>query len=371
MAKFKVLLIYPNLQMVNLLPTNIAVLAAYLKEHDIDVALFDTTLYRTSNRSVDDIRVEHLQLRPFNLKEKGVGYNTTDIFDDFLKIVDGYKPDLMAVSATDDTFDLGMSLVSRARGRGIPVVVGGVFPTFEPHEAINNENVDFICMGEGEDALVELCRYIQKGKKPTGLKNIWAKIEGEVYQNPIREPIEIETLPYDDFSVFDDKRFFRPMQGKVYRMLPVAIDRGCLFNCSFCAAPVIRHLYRKTGGRQYFRIKSTKRILKELTHYISKYKADYIYFNSETFFSRKEKDIEEFGEEYASKIHLPFWCQTRIETISTRMVRVLKRMGCDRISLGIEHGNEKFRRSFLRKPFTNKEVSAAFEILNNNGMKVT
>ena len=72
MGKLKGLFIYPNLQMVTLLPSNIAILLAHLKKRDIDVRLFDTTLYKTSKKSVDDIRVEHMQLRPFNLGQKGV-----------------------------------------------------------------------------------------------------------------------------------------------------------------------------------------------------------------------------------------------------------------------------------------------------------
>ena len=57
MTKFKVLLLYPNLQMVNLIPSNIAILSAYLKEAGIETKLFDTTLYQTAEKSVDEIRV--------------------------------------------------------------------------------------------------------------------------------------------------------------------------------------------------------------------------------------------------------------------------------------------------------------------------
>ncbi|MFQ5787775.1 MAG: radical SAM protein, partial [Thermodesulfobacteriota bacterium] len=115
MNNFKVLLVYPNLQMVNLLPSNIAILSACLKQSGIDVRLFDTTLYQISEKSVDDIRVEHLQLRPFKLVEKGVDYKETDVFEDFQAVVNEYAPHIIAVSATDDTYDLGIDLVSQVR----------------------------------------------------------------------------------------------------------------------------------------------------------------------------------------------------------------------------------------------------------------
>jgi len=371
MVKFKVLLVYPNLQMVNLLPSNIAALSAYLKTADIDVRLFDTTFYRTAGKSVDEIRVEHLQLRPFNLKEKGVEYKTGDVFEDFKNMVEEYNPNLIAITATDDTFDLGVSLVARVKHKGIKVAVGGVFPTFAPAEALNNKNVDFVCLGEGEKPLVELCRKLQNDEETTDIKNIWAKKNGRTYKNVIRELIDIEMLPYEDFSLFEEKRFFRPMQGKIFRMVPVTIDRGCVFNCSFCAAPVIRKLYSSAGQGNYFRIKSIPRIINELESHVKRYGVDYIYFNTETFFSRKEEDIEEFGREYASKVGLPFWCQTRVETITEKRIKLLEEMHCDRISIGVEHGNEKFRKALLEKTFTNKQVIDAFKILNKSKIAVT
>jgi hypothetical protein len=88
MSKFRVLLVYPNLQMVNLLPSNVSILSACLRKADIDVKLFDTTFYRTAEKSVDDVRVEHMELRPFDLKEKGIVYKATDVFDFIFNIVD-------------------------------------------------------------------------------------------------------------------------------------------------------------------------------------------------------------------------------------------------------------------------------------------
>lgn len=371
MSKFKVLLVYPNLQMVNLLPSNMATLSAYLKQHGIEVELFDTTLYRTAEKSVDEIRVEHLQLRPFNLKGKGVNYKNTDVFEDFRELVNKYRPDVIGISATDDTFNLGMDLVSKLDDGKAHIVVGGVFPTFAPEEAIRHKKIDSICIGEGEKAFLELCMNIQASRDITRIKNIWTKKNGKIHKNGIRELIDIDSIPYEDFSIFEETRFFRPMQGKIYRMLPITLDRGCPFSCSFCAAPVMRRLYRDAGKGNYVRTKKVKRIIGELKFFIQKYKVDYIYFNSETFFSISDEDIKAFANEYANKIGLPFWCQTRVETITQKRIKLLKMMQCDRISIGIEHGNEKFRKKILKKNFTNKQVIDAFRILEKSNIPVT
>ena len=60
-------------------------------------------------------------------------------------------------------------------------------------------------------------------------------------------------------------------------------------------------LYVDAGHGVYFRLKNVSRVLDELKYQISEYKADYIYFNSETFFARKEQELKLFATEYAEK----------------------------------------------------------------------
>jgi radical SAM superfamily enzyme YgiQ (UPF0313 family) len=183
-------------------------------------------------------------------------------------------------------------------------------------------------------------------------------------------PIDINSLPYEDLSVFEEKRIYRPMQGKVLRMVPICMDRGCPYNCSFCAAPSQRKLYLNYCHK-YFRIKSIDRVIDEIKYQMQKNKADYIYFNSETFFARKEDYLEEFAKKYSKEIGLPFWCQTRVETITEKRVKLLENMHCDRMSIGLEHGNEGFRKKILKKHFTNKQVIESFKILEKSTIPVT
>ncbi|NQV00063.1 MAG: B12-binding domain-containing radical SAM protein [Parcubacteria group bacterium] len=357
--------------MVNLLPSNIAVLAAYLKSNGINVKLFDTTLYRTAEKSVDEVRVEHMQLRPFNLKDKGVGYKEVNVFDDFQSLVKEYCPDVIAVSATDSTYDLALALISSLKEHKSHVIFGGMFPTFSPQRAIASRYIGSICIGEGEEALLELCQRIKNSESIVDIKNLWVKVNEKIYKNQMRKPIDINNIPYDDFSVFEEKRLFRPMQGKIYSMIPISMDRGCPFVCSFCAAPSQKKLYDDAGCGPYFRAKTIDRVLKELKFQVEKHNMDYVYFNSETFFSRDDRAIAEFAKEYSSQIGLPFWCQTHVNTITEKRVKLLKDMNCDRMSVGLEHGNEEFRRKMLKKNFTNQQAIEAFNILEKNKIPVT
>ena len=370
-SKFKVLLVYPNLQMINLLPSNISILSACLKQNGFEVDIFDTTFYKTEQQSIDEKRVEILQLRPFDLTKYGLHYANTNVYDDFRKKVESFKPDLISITIVDDTLHLSIELLKTVSDLDIPVCAGGVHVIFSPEAVLSHDEVDYICWGEGEEALPELCSHLRDDLPPDNIKNIWSKKNGKIIQNSMRELVNLDEIPYNDFSIFEEKRFFRPMQGKVFRMVPVEIDRGCPYSCQFCAAPHLRALYKKETECNYYRMKSLDRVIDEIKFYIKKYRAEYIFFNSETFLAMPDAKFDEFSRRYIDEIKIPFWCQSRIETISDFKISRLVRMGCDRISIGLEHGNEEFRKKVLNKPFTNENVIKAFEILKKYSIPVT
>ena len=75
---------------------------------------------------------------------------------------------------------------------------------------------------------------------------------------------------------------------------------------------------------------------------IKKHNPEFIYFSSEMFLGVTNKDFDMFIKEY-DKIKLPFWFQTRFETISKERIKKLKDVGMLWLTIGLEHGNEKFR----------------------------
>ncbi|MDI6728710.1 MAG: hypothetical protein QMD44_07285, partial [Thermodesulfovibrionales bacterium] len=110
--KFRVLFIYPNTEMATLVPINLSLLAPCLKQAGFEVDLFDTTYYKWEDINFEQKKVELLQLKPFSYKEKGVDYKNTDMFEDLRKKVNDFKPDLIAITLVEDTFELGMSLLN-------------------------------------------------------------------------------------------------------------------------------------------------------------------------------------------------------------------------------------------------------------------
>lgn len=370
-SNFRVLFIYPNTEMATLVPINLSLLSSCLKQNGFSVELFDTTYYHWEEINFERKKVELLQLRPFSYEEKGVHYKTSDMYRDLAEKVRAYKPHLIGITLVEDTYELGASLLESIRDFDIPVIAGGVFVTFSPEEVIANPDVDMICMGEGEDALVELCQKMQSGQEYVSTQNLWLKKDGVVHKNPLRKLVDVNELPFIDYDIFDRKRLYRPMQGKIYTMIHVEIDRGCPFDCTYCEAPHLRRLFKEMGCGTYHRQKNVKRVIEEMSHLVQKYNPDYINFNSESFLAKPSSELEVFAAEYKSRIGLPFWCQMRPETVTRKKVRLLKEMGCQNMQFGIEHGNEAFRARVLNRRASNKQLLDGLKIVEESGIAYT
>lgn len=367
---FKVLFIYPNMMLMNMMPMSVSLFAAILREKGIEVKLFDTTYYRTEQQSSDEHKIEHLQVKPFNLAERGIDILTSDPYEDLGELVHDYRPDLIAMSSVEDTFPLGLSLLKSIRDYEAPKIVGGIFATFAPEKVIAEDCVDMICQGEGEEALLELCQRMIRNEDYSDIPNLWVKLNGTIIQNPMRKPVDLDGLPYPDFSIFEEKRLFRPMAGRVYRMIPIETHRGCPYTCTFCNSPASAELYTQGTGQRFLRKKSTKRMFGEIRHLVERWRPAYLYFTADTFLAMSDEELKELARLY-KQIGLPFWIQSRPETFTEERVQILEEMGCHRLSIGIEHGNEEFRQKFLKRKVSNREIVQAFRWLEKSNIQIT
>ena len=368
---FRVLFLYPNFPLSNmLLPAGVSILSAYLKEHGIETKLFDTTFYGQQEETFDEFRSSIHQLKTSKLKAFAPAKDTSAM-EDFKKLLEEFKPNLLAMSILQDTLPIGIEFAEEAHRRKIPVLAGGIYPTFSPDDVIQKECIDMVCIGEGEIMLLELCKSMATGKCYEKIPNLWIKkANGDIIKNPLGPLVNVNELPYPDYHLFEPERMFRPMQGKVLRILPIEMHRGCPYQCTFCEDPSLNVLY-KAIGENYHRAKSPKRLIEEIKYFVEEFDANYIYFNAETFFAMPTKDFNELAQLYPKEVGLPFWLQTRPETITEERVKILKEMNVSNINIGLEHGNEEFRAKVLKRRMSNSRILASLKLLNEANVPVT
>ena len=364
----KVLFIYPNTFGMNMLPPAIATFSAILKNEGHEIQVFDTTYYSTDHgNNSDGSKEEGLNVVPFSqqMKKRGMVPKNTKWEDDVKKQVNNFKPNLIALSTTEDMWELGIRVIEEIKEyikkENIPVIAGGVFPTFAPDICIKHNLIDLVCVGEGENALIDLCKKIVNKEDYSDLTNLWIKKNFKIIKkNSITKPVDINKNPIIDTSLFEENRLYRPMAGKVYKMFPVETIRGCPFTCTFCNSPDQMRLY-KGLGHNFYRKKRMDLVHKELKHFKETHKVEYMYFWADTFLGMSQKELDQFCEIY-SDINLPFWMQTRPETVNDYNLKKLSKIGLHRISFGLEHGNEDFRKEVLDRRWTNADIIEKLKI---------
>ena len=375
----RVLFLYPNERGMSTIPPSIAGLSQILKDEGHITSLFDTTFYKFDDEITiedsDAITSKALTNRPvLDIDDDDLHFKKTtkSAVDDFRKAVLDFKPDIIAVSCTETTFLRGMKIIDETRDLGIKNLFGGVFPTFAPDLVMTYSNVDMICVGEGENAMIDLANTISNKDTPSNLTNLWIRQkDGSIQKNSISRPVSIDEIPaITDIELFGEERFYRPMGGKIRRLLPVETHRGCPFTCSFCNSPGQNRLYGDgdfVKGLSFFRKKDMNLVKTEIENHIKKYNVEYIYFWADTFLAWDQNEFDQFIEMY-SKIKLPFWCQTRIETIDQGKFEQLKEVGLDRVTFGLEHGNAKFRAEVVKREYTNDSAIRKIKIVEKLGI---
>lgn len=367
--KFKVLLIHANSSMDTLIPPNLATLSACLKKAGNEVKLFDTTFYNTRGFTGDDVRMRTLQVKKTNFKDLGINFEKTDMIDDFVKMAEIYQPRLIGLSAVELTFDMGMKLINVIKSikPEIIVAVGGSHAITCPEKVISEKNVDIIAIGEAENSFIELCQKIKDNEDYSKILNFWVKKDGQVYKNKLGNPVNMEELPLQDWEIFDKRRIYKPMSGKIGRTGCFELTRGCIFSCTFC----INEYLNKTYNHKNYREKSIPKFIAEVQYFKDTYKIGYVYILAEMFLPTTKARIREFSRLWKEKVGLPFWCQVRVEGVDEENARLLEEAGCVSISAGVESGNEDFRKRVIHRMMRNQKIIDAFRILKKTKMQVS
>jgi len=368
MNNIKVLFFSANPTVMSLVPPVVALFYSIFKKDNIEMRHFDTQAYDTSALYADPNVFLHstLMAKGENIVNERTANKTKDgksIFSDFKAEAEKWQPDVIMGSATESTFLFARDLFRSVRELNIPHVLGGVFATFAPEVAIRSPEIDIVCIGEGENIIVPLSLKIKLKEDLSTLQNIWFKDStGNVVKTPLGSVVSLDEKPPFDASIYDDERFYRTMGGVMYRMFPVETHRGCPLKCTFCNSPLQDSWYKEKTGQRYFRKRSIKNVLTDIRYFVKDYNAEYFHFWADNFFSYSRQEVEEFCSEYAN-IKLPFYVQTYPTTIDDVKLKNLVEVGLDRVGIGVEHGNEEFRRKVINRIYSNKKAIAGVGLI--------
>lgn len=213
------------------------------------------------------------------------------------------KPDIVGITCVFATSKSAYKIADKFKEKGIPVVMGGSYATFNPQEAL--EHASSVVIGEAEGVWVECLKDFEKGK----LKKTY-KAE---------KLTDFKTSPIPRWDLIDTKKI---------NSILVQVSRGCPYECEFC-------LVTKMYGR--------KRRLRDIDDVINEIKASPV---KRIFFV---DDNLTFNKKYARELmkrlkplKLTWFCQSSIELAED--IELLKEMaeaGCISLLIGFESVNQE------------------------------
>ena len=286
-------------------PLGLLYLSAWLKKHDIQCEVYDSTFGTKEGLK------EHLLNAEFQILALYTNLMTKCNLLELIKFVR-----------------------SEATLAGTKIVLGG------PDVTYNMENylatgADYLIFGEGEQTMLELAECIILGKGTLDEIQGIAYLENQcVHRNEERTKIrDIAELPWPDRDAINMDLYLNTWKkNHGFSTISVSTQRGCPYTCKWCSTAVYGQSYRRRPPED---------VIAELLHIQEKYKPDNIWFVDDVF-TVSHKWITSFCSLLIdSKIKINYECITRAERLNEPILDLLRTSGCFRIWIGAESGSQK------------------------------
>ncbi len=274
--------------------------------------------------------------------------------------VEAYRPQVIGFSVTTGMHHWGLDFARRYKEKHPDVVVlfGGPHPTFYP-KMIEHPVVDYICVGEGEEAVDELGRALDGEGDAAHIANIHTKRDGQIIRNPLRPLIsDLDSLPFPDRTYYDRYPITARETSKNFLS-----GRGCAYRCNFCANHTMMKLYHGKG--RWVRFRSAENVIEEIKQVKANYPVRFVGFSDDILIVNR-KWLYPFLELYKKEIGLPFLSTVRANLVDEELVIALKEAGCISTVFGVESGVERIRNEVLAKKVDDEHIYEAARLFRKH-----
>lgn len=330
-----VFIINPLLWFNSMYPLGILCLSGYLESKGFGNVILDS---KNLPRNIRPSQGEEIILNKINeIKPKVVCFSSTHMeFSEVVRMNAGIKK-------LDDK---------------IITIVGGPQPTYRAEDYLDN-GFDFACIGAGEVTLYEFIRNVLDENY------CWEKIRGLAWRGKGKNIFNPPRGLDDEFSIDNDislpykkidKRYFDMnigiIRGLLIKGALLLTTRGCPFSCSYCGCNLI-------FGRK-LRFKPLKNIEREVECLKHDYGIEGIWIIDDTFTVNGQHVMDVCS--ILKKYNLIWGCQTRVDTINEKLIKIMKDSGCVQIDFGVESGSQRILDEVVGKGTTVAQTVSAFNL---------
>jgi radical SAM superfamily enzyme YgiQ (UPF0313 family) len=243
------------------------------------------------------------------------------------------KADLIGISAMTAYVNRGYEIADRFREKGIPVVMGGVHPSFMPGEAL--QHCDAVVIGEAELVMPKLLDDLNGGSMR------------RIYKAAGLHPMA--GLPMPRYDLLKKNRY-------VNRTF-VQTSRGCHQGCTFCAEPLMNGLK--------FRYRPVDEVVAEM----EACGARMISINDADFFGTLERPKEVMRALRGRGLKWQAGVTSKLAQ-DDRMLELAAESGCTMLSIGFESISRETLKSVHKHVNRPENFAALVEKAHSYGIMI-
>ncbi len=244
----------------------------------------------------------------------------------------------------------------KKRNKSIETILGGPATTLFGDELIKNDSVDYIVYMEGEYSTPNLLYGIQQNSLEK-VSGIYFKKGRKIIKNPAGPRIKnLDSLP-----LINPEEIPRGLI-KNSKEICIISSRGCPSQCIYCSSPII--------WDNKIKFRSVENIFQEIQNYSSIHTFDSIHFLDDNFTLNKRR-LENFCRSFKKEGFTKQYnwrCLSRVNTIDSKIINIMKWSGCNKISFGIESASPKILKS-IKKNITISQADFALKLTRDVGIK--
>jgi len=251
----------------------------------------------------------------------------------------------------------------------IPIVLGGPHPTHLCDYTLQDSEVDFIIIGEGEVPLVHLWEYVNGNILLQDVPSLaYVNASSEVVRNtafPRIKNIDNDNIPFPARHLLPMENYIGEQEahGAVNnRWTTIISSRGCPYGCTFCDS-------RKTK----FVGRTAIDVVNEIEHCYKKYEITEFHFEDDNMTLNRKRIIEICNEIINRGLKIKWQTPNGIRASVTdeEMLIKMKESGCSHITLAPESGSERVMNEIVQKgkDFSHQQLLDIGKLANKIDMK--